>query len=93
MPKSLVRYQQTGDLHFITFSCYRRQPHLGTESARNLFVQSLEAMRLRYDFLVSGYLLCCHAGASASASQRAWVRNAHRCNQVPKTGCLSETHR
>jgi len=23
MPKDLVRYQQTGDLHFVTFSCYR----------------------------------------------------------------------
>jgi hypothetical protein len=25
MPRGLIRYQQTGDLHFITFSCYRRQ--------------------------------------------------------------------
>jgi putative transposase len=57
MPKSLVRYQQTGDLHFITFSCYRRQPHLGTESARNLFEHSLEAMRVRYDFFISGYVV------------------------------------
>ena len=24
MPRNLVRYQQAGELHFITFSCYRR---------------------------------------------------------------------
>jgi hypothetical protein len=24
MPKGLVRYQKSGDFHFITFSCYRR---------------------------------------------------------------------
>jgi putative transposase len=29
MPRGLIRYQQTGDLHFITFSCYRRQAYLG----------------------------------------------------------------
>ena len=57
MPKSLVRYQQTGHLHFVTFSCYRRQPHLGRASARDLFEQSLETMRLRYDFFVSGYVV------------------------------------
>ncbi|MFZ0662325.1 MAG: transposase [Acidobacteriaceae bacterium] len=56
MPKSLVRYQQTGDLHFVTFSCYRRRSHLKTASARNLFEQSMETMRLRYDFLVIGYV-------------------------------------
>jgi hypothetical protein len=55
MPRNLVRYQQTGsDLHFITFSCYRRQPYLGTPEARELFEKSLEAMRLRYDFWITG---------------------------------------
>ena len=43
MPKSLLRYQQTGDLHSITFSCYKRQPHLSHPSARDLFQRSLEA--------------------------------------------------
>jgi putative transposase len=57
MPKSLVRYQQTGDLHFVTFSCYRRKPHLGHAGARDLFERSLEAMRLRYDFFVGGYVV------------------------------------
>ena len=26
MPSGLKRYQETGDVHFITFSCYRRAP-------------------------------------------------------------------
>ena len=57
MTKSLVRYQQTGDLHFVTFSCYHRQRYLGTATARDLFEQSLETMRIRYDFCVFGYVI------------------------------------
>jgi hypothetical protein len=34
MTKGLVRYQQAGCFHFVTFSCYRRLPYPGTESAR-----------------------------------------------------------
>ena len=48
MTKGLVRYQEAGDLHFVTFSCHGRRPYLGTEEARDLFEQSLESMRLRY---------------------------------------------
>ena len=57
MPKGLVRYQQCGCFHFITFGCYHRFEHLGTSAARELFERSLEAMRLRYDFVVSGYVV------------------------------------
>jgi putative transposase len=56
MARGLVRYQQTGEMHFITFSCYHRFPHLGTAAARNLFERSLEVMRMRYDFVVCGYV-------------------------------------
>lgn len=55
MPNSLVRYQQTGDLHFVTFSCCGRKPYLRDPSARNLFERSLEQMRCRYGFFVTGY--------------------------------------
>lgn len=41
MPKNLKRYYGRGDLHFLTFSCYRRLPLLRTVRARNLFVQAL----------------------------------------------------
>jgi putative transposase len=57
MTKGLVRYQQCGCFHFITFSCYRRLSHLGMAAARELFERSLEAMRLRYDFVVCGYVV------------------------------------
>jgi putative transposase len=57
MPWGLVRYQQSGDLHFVTFSCYDRKPLLGSAAARDLFELSLEAMRVRYGFLVFGYVV------------------------------------
>jgi putative transposase len=57
MPKGLIRYQQCGCFHYVTFGCYHRFEHLGTAAARNLFERSLETMRLRYDFIVCGYVL------------------------------------
>ena len=57
MPKGLTRYQQAGDLHFVTFSCYHRIAYLGSLSARDLFERSLEAIRLRYQFFVTGYVV------------------------------------
>ncbi len=38
MPWGLKRYYGAGDLHFITCSCYQRQPLLGTAQRRNLFL-------------------------------------------------------
>ena len=57
MARGLVRYQQAGDLHFITFSCSERRPFLGTPAARNVFERSLETMRVRYQFIVLGYVV------------------------------------
>ena len=57
MTSGLVRYQQTGDLHFVTFSCYLRQPCLGTLATRDLFELSLETIRRRYDFFVTAYVV------------------------------------
>jgi putative transposase len=57
MPTGLVRRQDRGDFHFVTFSCYRRQQYLGSVSGRELFERSLETMRLRYDFVVAGYVV------------------------------------
>ena len=54
MPSELIRYQQTGHFHFVTFSCFRRQPFLITPFSRDLFERSLETMRVRYDFVVVG---------------------------------------
>ena len=57
MAHNLVRYQSTGDCHFVTFSCYRRQPYLDSLFARQLFERSLETIRVRYDFCVFGYVV------------------------------------
>jgi putative transposase len=55
MTQGLKRYQFTGDLHFITFSCYRLNAYLATASARSRFEEALERTRLRYKFCVIGY--------------------------------------
>ncbi len=57
MPWGLRRFQQTGELHFITFSCYRRQPKLAALAARATFECSLEQARRRYAFCVIGYVV------------------------------------
>jgi hypothetical protein len=55
MTQGLVRKQQRGDLHFVTFSCYQRLPYLDNPKKRALFEDALEKMRLRYGFFVVGY--------------------------------------
>ena len=57
MPKGLKRYYGQGQLHFITFSCYRRLPLLGTVPARNLFVRELSRVRQEYGFSLAGYVV------------------------------------
>jgi putative transposase len=57
MPKGLKRYYGRGDLHFITFSCYRRLPLLGTVRARNVFAVALAKIRERYQFRLVGYVV------------------------------------
>jgi putative transposase len=51
---ALRRFYGSGDLHFVTFSCYRRRPYLGTARARNRFVKILDEVRSRHGF---GYVL------------------------------------
>jgi putative transposase len=57
MTEGLKRYQQNGDFHFVTFSCYQRKPYLSISANRTLFEEVLETMRLRYQFLVLGYVV------------------------------------
>jgi len=53
----LKRFYGRRDLHFVTFSCYRRRPFLGTARARNRFVRILDEVRLRYAFALIGYVV------------------------------------
>ena len=57
MPKGLKRYYGRGDLHFITFSCYRRLPLLERVRTRSLFVKVLDEVRVRYEFALIGYVV------------------------------------
>jgi putative transposase len=57
MPRGLVRYHHTGNFHFISFSCFHRLPHLGSDVARSLFEDALERMRQRYRFVIAGYVV------------------------------------
>jgi putative transposase len=57
MPKRLHRYYGSGYLHFITSSCFRRRPLLGTAARRNLFLEILEQVRLRYGVVVIGFVV------------------------------------
>lgn len=57
MPWGLKRYQNSGCTHFITFSCYRRQPLLTKHGAAEMFEQALEEARVKYGFFVYGYIL------------------------------------
>jgi REP-associated tyrosine transposase len=57
MPSRLKRYQQTGQLHYITFTCYHRLKHLDSASARDVFEQTLERVRRWYRFQVVGYVV------------------------------------
>jgi len=57
MPSGLRRFQQTGQMQFITFSCYRRQPKLSSPRTRSVFERSLERTRRAYGFCVAGYVM------------------------------------
>ena len=57
MPWGLKRFQESGDLHYVTFSCYHRKPKLGTPERRSLFEQALEQTRQQYGFFVTGYVV------------------------------------
>jgi putative transposase len=53
----LHRFYGSSDLHFITGSCYRRRPELGTAGRRDLFLHLLEEARQQYRFVVYGYVV------------------------------------
>ena len=57
MSGNLRRYYGTGDLHFITCSCYRRRQLLRTSRSRDVFLQILEEVRAKYDCVIVGYVV------------------------------------
>jgi len=57
MPRGLKRYYRKRDLHFVTFSCYRKLPFLGTKHARGVFVRELARVRAECGFRLIGYVV------------------------------------
>ncbi len=57
MPQGLVRIQQSKQSHFVTFSCYHRQPRLTLEATCRAFLEALERMRRTRGIRLYGYVL------------------------------------
>jgi putative transposase len=57
MPKRLKRIYGFSHLRFITSSCYRRLPLLGSAHARNVFVQILNEVRDQFGFALVGFVV------------------------------------
>jgi putative transposase len=57
MPSGLVRIQNAGCFHFITFSCYHRLPFLARTGAYSIFENQLERVRQERQFVIAGYVL------------------------------------
>jgi putative transposase len=57
MPSGLQRFHQNRQLHFITFSCYRRQPKSAQDRVCSQFEQSLEQTRRAHALAVAGYVI------------------------------------
>src|SRR5437762_14362044 len=57
MPAGLKRFYGANHLHYLTCSCYRRRPLLGTPRRRNAFLKILEQVRQKYYFTVVGYVV------------------------------------
>jgi putative transposase len=52
-----VRLQESGQSHFVTFSCYHRQAFFNNANRFELFLECLEDMRRRFGLCVYGYVL------------------------------------
>src|ERR1039457_1915967 len=57
MPYGLVRFQESRQSHFVTFSCYDRRPYFATPDIHDLFVHCLEDMRRHFEMCIYGYVV------------------------------------
>ncbi len=80
MPWSLRRFQNSGQLHFVTFSCYRRQPLL-TPAGRTAFERALERARTKY-----GFLIALDGAATRTARHCSAGQGQVNCPALAKTG-------
>ncbi|MFI5103085.1 MAG: transposase [Terriglobales bacterium] len=74
MPWGLRRFQETGQLHFLTFSCYKRRPNFANVPSRTTFETSLERVRQRYGLCVYGYVVMPeHIHMLVSEPEQGWL--------------------
>ncbi len=83
MPLGLKRYQQEGDDHFITFSCYHRKPYLNTPASKDIFLDSLERIRTGGPYIRRQ--LGCPTHAASLFSLIAWVGHSRKARTAPPT--------
>jgi putative transposase len=57
MPSRLKRFQESGQTHFLTFSCYQRRPFLNAIESRSIFESALERVRVSFGLRVYGYVV------------------------------------
>ena len=77
MPQNLHRFHGGRDLHFLTFSCYRRQPFFNKADRCDLFLRMLERVRRRYRLVALGYVIMPeHVHLLVSGPQRGTLSTA-----------------
>jgi putative transposase len=57
MPWSLQRFQNTGQTHFVTFSCYQRRAMFTNDVSRRSFESALERVRRKFQLRVYAYVI------------------------------------
>ena len=57
MVLGLERRQETGQTHFVTFSCYHRSAYLDTPLLRGVFEGALDRTQKEYGLWVGGYVV------------------------------------
>ena len=57
MTLGLRRFHQSRQSHFLTFSCYHRQPGFNSPDTCDLFLVCLEEMRRRFSIRIYGYVV------------------------------------
>ena len=95
MPKRLKRYYGEGQLHFVTFNCYRRLPLLVGVKSRNIFVKELGRVQREYGFLLVGYVVMPnHVHVLMSEPKKGTSEEREKAREAEgATAALSEIHR
>lgn len=57
MPDGRYRLHHSGQAHFLTFSCYHRQPFLAQMNMQGAFLNALEKVRRHFQMYVWGYVV------------------------------------